>query len=220
MKTGTKSLLFGAHCMLVHPVMVAVAWARLYGFPLDPRVWLAFVLHDIGYWGKPNMDGKEGKTHVELGARIMHRLFDRWETKSANYASNWFKLHDFTRAEELDGWMVSDIQETAFGYMSVIYVRRKTRWLNFMRYHSRSIANAENAKPSRLCYADKLAFAITPEWLYLPYAGASGELMEYMIAAQQCDGVWTPVYEATDWYRRTQQANRNWVERQLKVDSL
>lgn len=46
---------------------------------LDPRLWIAFLVHDIGYLGKPNMDGAEGETHPELGATIMRRLFgDAW----------------------------------------------------------------------------------------------------------------------------------------------
>ena len=76
MKVGTKSVLFGAHCFLIHPIFVAIAWTKLYGFPWDPRLWVAFFVHDLGYWGKPNMDGKEGETHVELGADIMFWLFD------------------------------------------------------------------------------------------------------------------------------------------------
>jgi hypothetical protein len=75
MKIGTRSLLFGAHQFLLHPLMLFVAWWRLYGFPADPRLWVAFAVHDWGYWGCPNMDGAEGKNHPELGARIMRRLF-------------------------------------------------------------------------------------------------------------------------------------------------
>jgi hypothetical protein len=75
MKVGTKSVLFGAHQFILHPLLMALAWWRLYGFPADPRLWVAFVVHDLGYIGKPNMDGPEGETHVELGARIMGRLF-------------------------------------------------------------------------------------------------------------------------------------------------
>jgi hypothetical protein len=33
---------------------------------------------------------------------------------------------------------------------------------------------------SRLCLADKLAFAMTPAWLYIPMAQWTGELAEYM----------------------------------------
>lgn len=75
MTVGTKSLLFGAHQVVLHPVMLAVAWTRLYGFPLDPRIWCAFFLHDIGYLGKQNMDGESGEFHPERGARLMRRIF-------------------------------------------------------------------------------------------------------------------------------------------------
>jgi hypothetical protein len=79
MKLGTKSLLFGAHRILLHPIFVAAAWSKLYGPPLDPRLWIAFFVHDLGYFGKPNLDGQEGKTHPELGAKIMRRLFgSKW----------------------------------------------------------------------------------------------------------------------------------------------
>lgn len=69
MKIGTKSILFGVHQFAIHPVILALAWTKLFGMPTDPRLWLAFGLHDIGYIGKPNMDGKEGETHPELGAK-------------------------------------------------------------------------------------------------------------------------------------------------------
>lgn len=76
MKVGTKSILFGAHCFFIHPFYVAWAWWKLYGFPWDYRLWVAFFVHDLGYWGKPNMDGDEGETHPELGANLMHKWFD------------------------------------------------------------------------------------------------------------------------------------------------
>lgn len=76
---GTRSLLWGVHQVLLHPLLVALAWTRLYGFPTDVRLWIAFFVHDLGYWGKPNMDGPEGETHVELGANLMRRWFgDEW----------------------------------------------------------------------------------------------------------------------------------------------
>ena len=77
MTIGTKSLLFGAHQFLIHPFLVAIAWSKLYSFPRDPRLWIAFFIHDIGYLGKPNLDGPEGKTHPELGAAIMEKLFGK-----------------------------------------------------------------------------------------------------------------------------------------------
>lgn len=76
MKIGTRSLLFGYHQFLLHPLLVAWSWWRLYGFPWDPRLWVAFLVHDWGYWGKPNMDGGEGEEHPWRGAYIMGWLFD------------------------------------------------------------------------------------------------------------------------------------------------
>lgn len=76
-KVGTKSVLYGVHCFFIHPFVVAVAWIKLFGWPLDHRIWIAFFVHDLGYWGKPNMDGKEGETHPELGAKIMHLFVGR-----------------------------------------------------------------------------------------------------------------------------------------------
>ena len=131
MRVGTKSVMFGVHSIFVHPFFVAWAWARLYGFPWDPRLWLAFLVHDVGYVGKPNMEGSEGQQHVVLGGRIM-------------------------------GWFCGP------------------EWRDFVLGHSRHWAERVGKKYSKLCLADKLAFVLTPAWLYLPMARLSGELYEYM----------------------------------------
>lgn len=94
MKIGTKSLLFGVHAFYVHPFFVALAWWKLYGFPYDPRLWVAFFLHDIGYWGKPNMDGKEGELHPHLGADMMMILFDDFSLNS--FDEGYKKWRNFT----------------------------------------------------------------------------------------------------------------------------
>lgn len=89
LSVGTRSVLYGAHCWWIHPWFVALGWWRLYGFRrvtcsgsgvstslLDPRLWVSFAVHDLGYLGKPNMDGPEGEEHPELGAKIMGLAFD------------------------------------------------------------------------------------------------------------------------------------------------
>jgi hypothetical protein len=87
MRIGTRSILFGVHQFLLHPLLAAWAWWRLYGFPFDLRLWVAFAVHDLGYWGKPNMDGPEGERHVEWGARLMGRLFGpEWADFSRNHS--------------------------------------------------------------------------------------------------------------------------------------
>jgi len=75
MRVGTKSVIFGVHSILVHPFFVAYAWSRLFGFPWDPRLWVAFLVHDLGYIGKANMESSEGQQHVVVGGRIMGWLF-------------------------------------------------------------------------------------------------------------------------------------------------
>ena len=131
MRIGTKSVIFGVHAILVHPFFVAYAWSRLFGFPWDPRLWLAFLVHDVGYVGKVNMEGSEGQQHVVLGGRIM-------------------------------GWLCGP------------------EWRDFVLGHSRHWAERVGKKYSKLCLADKLAFVLTPAWLYIPMARLSGELHEYM----------------------------------------
>lgn len=76
MKVGTRSLVFGVHQVFLHPIFVTVAWFKLYGCP-SWKEFVCIVVHDWGYWGKPNMDGKEGESHPEFGARLAHRLLDR-----------------------------------------------------------------------------------------------------------------------------------------------
>ena len=173
MKIGTKSVLFGAHCFLIHPIFVALAWIKLYGFPFDPRIWIAFFVHDLGYIGKPNMDGVEGETHVELGANIMH-LFDGY---NKFIETEIYPTKDELKKRIEDGWC--PISQSG---LSVTYRRceRKTHWRDFSLYHSRYYAKKNNAYPSKLCFADKLSFCLTPRWLYLPMVNATGEIKEYL----------------------------------------
>lgn len=100
MNIGTKSVLYGAHCFLIHPFFVAAAWIKLYGMTFDPRIWIAFFVHDIGYFGKPNMDGAEGETHVELGARIMSIFGKHWADFS-RYHSRFYAKRDGVKYSKL-----------------------------------------------------------------------------------------------------------------------
>ncbi|TXH52715.1 MAG: hypothetical protein E6Q97_14955 [Desulfurellales bacterium] len=153
MSIGTKSVLFGVHQFAIHPWFVALAWWKLYGFPFDPRLWVAFFVHDLGYIGKPNMDGPEGETHPILGARIMGFLFDRGSAS------------DIAALEHLGRFPMES--DCCF-------------WRNFCLYHSRFYAKLNGRPFSRLCVADKLAISLTPDWLYMIQARLTGELDEYM----------------------------------------
>lgn len=136
MRLGTRSVLFGGHCLLLHPFFTALAWEKLYGVPKDPRLWLAFFVHDLGYIYCHDLDGPEGEEHVRLGARIM-----RWVGGA--------------------------------------------RWEAFTACHSRYWAKKTGRPFSRLCVADKLAFVLTPLWLYLPMVRSTGEIREYMTNARR-----------------------------------
>lgn len=76
MKIGTKSLLFGVHHFLWHPITVLIAWIKLYGIPSFKELFCIFI-HDIGYFRKNDIDGDEGIYHPELGASIANKLFGR-----------------------------------------------------------------------------------------------------------------------------------------------
>jgi len=163
MKVGTKSVLYGAHCFFLHPFFVAAAWTKLYGFPFDPCLWVAFFVHDLGYWGKPNMDGPEGETHVERGSKIMG-IFGR-------------------------------------------------EWAEFSMYHSRYYAKRNGAQPSKLCFADKLSFALTPRWLYLPMVNATGEIHEYLKMAKKPNQKnWKPVEGQKIWHAQLCEYMIKWVD--------
>ncbi|WP_051668671.1 hypothetical protein [Deinococcus frigens] len=85
--SGLLSLLVGVHQLVLHPIAVCRAWTVLYGPVRDPRLLVAFAVHDLGYWRCPNLLGVAGEAHVELGARIMTALFDppagRWAFQTA-----------------------------------------------------------------------------------------------------------------------------------------
>lgn len=185
MRIGTRSVLFGAHQFILHPIFVFIAWWMLYGFPRDPRLWVAFIVHDLGYLGKPNMDGPEGETHPELGARIMRWLFD----KPFNAAA-W----DCPHPECIAGFLGSDEEHYFFGTVPppcpiCERLERESRhWHDFTLYHSRFYAKKHRANHSRLCVADKLATVLMPWWLYLPLVNLTGEVREYMCIFKAKEG--------------------------------
>lgn len=75
MKIGTRSLLFGVHQFVWHPITVWLAWRSLYGAFPSWRETVCIIVHDWGYWGADDMDGPTGKMHPVRGAWIADRLF-------------------------------------------------------------------------------------------------------------------------------------------------
>jgi hypothetical protein len=78
MNLGHKTILFGVHQFIIHPVLVLLAWIRLYkSFPCFKELF-CIVIHDWGYWGKPSLKDADGDKHPELGAKIAERLFGEY----------------------------------------------------------------------------------------------------------------------------------------------
>lgn len=188
MQMGTRSVLFGAHQFILHPLFIACAWWKLYGFPWDPRLWVAFFVHDLGYLGKPNMDGPEGESHPWFGAKFTSWLFDTSVVFPSRFAKTFGRLLDLIFGQD------------AYGM----------NWYSLVLYHSRFIARKYDLpKVSKLCVADKLCIAITPAWLYLPMAKATGEIKEYMRLAKAWHGSGD---DERQWYADVQAYLRRWVE--------
>lgn len=66
MKNGTKSLLFGVHQFLIHPIIILWAWWIIYR--RFPRLYelCAIITHDWGYWGLAKMDDEQGERHPKI----------------------------------------------------------------------------------------------------------------------------------------------------------
>jgi hypothetical protein len=246
MKIGTKSLLYGGHQFAIHPFVLAYSWYKLYGFKGEPnlwnwRLWIAFLVHDWGYWGKPNMDGPEDETHVELGAKIMS-LFDsdcgKWEVKR-----DYIVLGPLIKKEGegecgwrwrirwsepgIDGryeWSCWNYDDNKQGRSDAMLdaarwtekgskPTKRLTWQKFCLYHSRFYAKQQGQQPSRLCYADKVAIYTLPKWTYLMLVRLTGEYKEYMIKiGDKYHGEGrNPTEDMDEWYDEMVKFLKKWV---------
>jgi hypothetical protein len=184
MKVGTKSVLFGAHCFLLHPWFVLAAWIKLYGFPLDPRLWIAFFVHDIGYLGKPNMDGAEGETHVELGAKIMGIFGKKWADFS-RYHSRFYAKKDFINPSKL---CVAD--KLAISLTPAWLYLPMVNWTGEIKEYMKVAGNREAAGEQVNKYESmKLNSTDQKEW----YKGVQAYLLRWVYAHKDNQNdTWTP----------------------------
>ncbi len=95
-------------------------------------------------------------------------------------------------------------------------------WADFTLRHSRYWAKKHGVTVSKLCYADKLAFVLTPGWPHLPMARATGELAEYMAKSRDRQAgcasftaIERTQLESADprvWLQGLQNYTQRWVE--------
>lgn len=191
---GTRSLLYGAHQVVIHPIFVGIAWVRLYGFTWDPRVWLAIVIHDWGYWGLPNMDGPEGDTHVEWAARVMGRLFGPEWRDFCLYHSRFYARRD---AKPFSPLCVADklatALEPAWLYLPRVILTGEIK--EFM-----SLANGNNGskyqgEPNSPYVTAQLSKGTIIGW----FRGMTGYLREWVETHKDGrDDMWTPAARVSE----------------------
>jgi hypothetical protein len=77
MKLGTRSLLFGLHQFLLHPLLVLVSFFIVHRRHPSLAETVAILVHDLGYFGAEGIDCRGGEDHPYLGARICRFFFGR-----------------------------------------------------------------------------------------------------------------------------------------------
>jgi hypothetical protein len=130
-------------------------------------------------------------------------------------------LHDI-------GYFARDEMDGPSGEEHVVLGARMMGWLfgpvwaDECYRHSRYWSRRMGLPVSRLCLADKLAFAMTPAWLYIPMARWTGELAEYMERSKERQGgdrsftgqelMLLESGTAADWLRGLQSYTLRWVD--------
>jgi hypothetical protein len=93
------------------------------------------------------------------------------------------------------------------------------KWFEFTLYHSRYYAKKHGVTPSKLCAADKLAYTLTPWWIFIPMTRLTGELSGYMELSKDRaaagEPVFTPARNSHDpqkrWYFQIQEYSERWA---------
>lgn len=152
MKRGTLSILVGVHQFLWHPFTVWRAWRYLYKKNPTWVELVAIFCHDLGYWGKPDMDGEAGRTHPEGGANL------------ACYIVYYLGILVYARRK--------NTRECAM--LMSESVRELCLW------HSTHYAQLAGGHVSALYLPDKVCILFDPPWFYKLRARLSGEWKEYV----------------------------------------
>lgn len=190
MKVGTKSLLFGAHQFLLHPIFVTLAWKKLYKKWPNKMERGCVLIHDWGYYSKPNMDGAEGETHPE-------------------WAANWALQH-----------MDSHTDKVMDGYMCLHKYRNRPPWCSLLLFHSRFYAKKFKNKPSKLCWADKLGTAMYPVWLWVLLCKLTGELDEYMTAMKHREDMGPVEENPFKYFRAYREKVKRMIREETGIDLI
>lgn len=83
---------------MIHPYYTLKGWIKLYGWP-DWKEAICIIIHDWGYWGCSDMDGKDGEKHPFWAGGFAYKWLDE-NYKYMNYRNLCF-FHSSTVAEGL-----------------------------------------------------------------------------------------------------------------------
>lgn len=173
---GTKSLTFGVHQFLWHPITVYWAWKELYGSP-NLREMVCILIHDWGYLGKRSMDGEDGVSHPELGARIAGRIFGKEYSDmvlghSRTYSQrNRIQVSRLCYADKL-----SIVYEPSWFYLLRAWASGELKEYRRESAKSGFAAMSESHRKWLLKLKDEMRFVATAEPGYLPKLKGTGSL--------------------------------------------
>lgn len=167
MKVGTRSVLYGVHAFWFHPFTVLLACIKLDGIPNWKEIVCIF-LHDLGYFGKNEMDGPEGETHPDVGAKIAGRLFGKeyhdlclyhsrttakkycvdpskmcwWDKLSILYDPSWFYILRATLSGEIE-----EYRKAAADFDAIPIEMSNMKWISWAKERMIRKALAKDVRP-------------------------------------------------------------------------
>jgi hypothetical protein len=137
------------------------------------------------------------------------------------YAAQWCRgmdnPEDGEKHPEFGAWLMHLL------FDEHVYIGRSDisskKWFEFTLYHSRYYAKKHGVTPSKLCAADKLAYTLTPWWIFIPMTRLTGEIQGYMdlskLRAEAGEPVFTPARNSHDpqkrWYFQIQEYSERWA---------
>jgi len=101
MKLGTKSLLFGIHNIVIHPIVVCIAWHRIFNKHPNWKELVCIIIHDWGYWGCATMDGDDGNLHPCWAAGVVRKWWGPRYWELCLYHSRHIAHQDYVTPSKL-----------------------------------------------------------------------------------------------------------------------
>jgi hypothetical protein len=198
MRLGTRSIIFGVHHWLFHPLAVALAFRRLEARWPTWREALCIAVHDWGYWGCGDMDGPEGVQHPRLGGQIAAALLGLdWGEWTVRHSGTYAELFGAQPSELYAADKLSVFEVPEWLYLGLARLSGE-----LAEYRARAAAYHE--RTGRGCPVD----ASDREWFSWLRRYVSRRVFRHLVR----DRVWTPAcaYAAMAPYRAAAGSVGSW----------